>query len=81
MIALRFTTTASVSEVRGIAPLAFVDEEQESSLCAFLVDKQDAATVVRQLASGGHSVQPGWPRTFHSSPRAFATASAHIKRS
>jgi len=75
-----FSTSASVSEVRGVAPEA-MDVQHDRGMTTFVVRDTDAKCVLSEMKRACHSVQPGHPRVSYSSPRAFATASAHIKRS
>ena len=73
-----FSTSASVSEVRGVAPEA-MDVQHDRGMTTFVVRDRDAAVVVSELNRACHSVQAGHPRVSYSSPRAFASASSHLR--
>ena len=75
---LFFSTSASVSEVRGIAPEA-MRVKHDDGVTTFVVHTFDADAVLSELARACHSVTGGHPRAFHSSPRAFASASSHLR--
>ena len=76
---MRFTTTAPTHEVIAIVPEA-MDVERDRGLTTFTVRDRDAAVAVSELHRATYDVHAGHPRVSYSSPRAFATASSHIRR-
>ena len=74
-----FSTSASVSEVRGVAPEAMDVVQRDRGMTTFVVRDRDAAVVLSELKRACHSVQAGHPRVSYSSPRAFASASSHLR--
>jgi hypothetical protein len=73
-----FSTSASVSEVRGVAPEA-MDVQHDRGMTTFVVRDTDAKCVLSEMKRACHSVQAGHPRVSYSSPRAFASASSHLR--
>jgi hypothetical protein len=79
---MRFTTNALPDEVRDVAPEAR-RIERDHGLTTFLLDEQDdrgSKAALSELKRAGYTVYAGHPRVSYSSPRAFASVSAHIRR-
>jgi hypothetical protein len=76
---MRFTTNALPLDLRDIAPEA-MRVERDKGMTTFTVRESDAAIVASEIHRAGYTVTAGGPRVSYSSPRAFASASAHIRR-
>jgi len=76
---MHFTTNAPPREVERIAPEAMTIE-RDRGMTTFIVRERDASVVVSELRRADYRVDAGWPRVSYSSPYAFASASAHIRR-
>jgi hypothetical protein len=76
---MRFTTDALPSDVRDIAPEA-MRVERDKGMTTFTVRESDAAIVASEIHRAGYTVTAGGPRVSYSAPRAYATASSHIRR-
>jgi len=74
-----FTTNALVHEVERLAPEA-MRVERDRGLTTFMLRERDVEAVVSELRRADYRVDPGYPRVSYSSPHAYATASAFIRR-
>jgi len=75
---MRFTTDARLREIGIIAPEA-QGFEVHDGLVTFRVRDRDAACVVSELRRAGYAVTAGGLRVSYSSPRAYASASSHLR--
>lgn len=79
---MRFTTNALPDEVRAIAPEAR-RIERDRGMTTFMLDEnreRDNRVALSELDRAGYTVYAGGPRVSYSSPRAYASVSAHIRR-
>ena len=76
---MRFATDALAADVRELAPEAR-GVERERGMTTFHVRDEDARVVCSEIARAGFTVRTWRPRVAASSPRAYATASSHIRR-
>jgi hypothetical protein len=78
---MRFCTDALPSDVRDIAPEA-KRIERDHGLTTFLLDDRDdrgSRVALSELTRSGYTVYAGGPRVSYSSPRAYASASSHLR--
>lgn len=76
---MRFSTNAHLRELSIIAPESF-SYDRVAGLSVFTVRDRDAEVVVSELTRAGYVVHAGRPRVSYSSPRAYASASSHIRQ-
>ena len=76
---MHFTTNAPIQEVEYIAPEA-MHIERDRGLTTFALRDNDVKAVVSEMKRAGWRIDPGFPRVSFSSPHAYATASAFIRR-
>jgi len=78
---MRFCTDALPDEVRDVAFEAR-RIERDHGMTTFVLDDRDergTQAALSELKRAGHTVYAGGPRVSYSSPRAFASASSHLR--
>jgi hypothetical protein len=76
---MRCCTRAAMAEVQDAAPEA-QHLDHERGLTTFTLSERDAECALYELKRAGIAVWSGGPRVSRSSPRAYASASSHIRR-
>ena len=75
---MRYTTNAPEREVERLAPEAY-NVDHDRGMTTFVVRDRDATVVMSELKRADWVVYAGHPRVSYSSPRAFASASSHLR--